>query len=393
MKLYIFNPDTDLALANNRENYMPPARVKKMTQELELLPLWYAREDSCIYAPSSSGDAEFIAKAKELFAVKAKHINDFSQFPCDEDIEITPWGWNVSLRKLLLNRGVASTHLPTLQELAQYRMLSGRDKDTEILHSLQPTKEFTAEVINNVEECRKYARKIPRCIFKAPWSGSGKGLLWCWGKYDDKSDGWCQRVIKEQGFVVATPIYNKLQDLALEYYSDGKGNISFIGYSLFTTNTKGAYQGNILQSSERHRKALSEYLSLEELDVTDALLREKLSVTYGHNYKGYIGVDMIICRTNNGKIALHPCVEINMRMNMGVLSVILADRFLAKGSQAIFSIDYYTNNEELQLFISQTSKENPLVIDNKKIISGFMPLIPINNTNNYIAYITAKRED
>ena len=34
MKLYIFNPDTDLALANNRENYMPPARVKQMTKEL-----------------------------------------------------------------------------------------------------------------------------------------------------------------------------------------------------------------------------------------------------------------------------------------------------------------------------------------------------------------------
>ena len=49
MKLYIFNPDTDLALANNRENYMPPARVKQMTKELELLPLWYAEDSSCIF--------------------------------------------------------------------------------------------------------------------------------------------------------------------------------------------------------------------------------------------------------------------------------------------------------------------------------------------------------
>lgn len=393
MKLYIFNPDTDLALANNRENYMPPARVKKMTQELELLPLWYAREGSCIYTPSSSDNAEFIANAKELFSVEAKPINDVSQLSCNKNLEIIPWGWNVSLRKQLLNRGIANTHLPTLQELAQYRELSGRDKDTEILHSLQPTKEITAEVINNVEGCREYAHKNPRCIFKAPWSGSGKGLLWCWGKYDDKSEGWCQRVIKEQGFVVATPIYEKLQDLALEYYSDGEGNISFIGYSLFTTNTKGAYQGNILQTREQHRKALSQYLSLQELDTAVILLREKLSNTYGNKYKGYIGVDMIICRMNNGKIALHPCVEINMRMNMGVLSTILTERFLAKGSHAIFSIDYYPANEDLQLFISQTSTENPLVTDNKKIISGFMPLIPINNTNNYIAYIIAKREN
>ena len=392
MKLYIFNPDTDLALANNRENYMPPARVKQMTQELELLPLWYAEDGSYIFTPSTRKNDEFLADAKRLFGVNAICLKDLSPLPF-ENMEITPWGWNVSLRKQLLNKGVASTLLPTTQELAEYRELSGRDKDTEILRSLQPSTGFTAEVIDNIEKCREYAHKNPRCIFKAPWSGSGKGLLWCWGKYDDKSDGWCLRVIKEQGFVIATPIYEKVQDFAIEYYSDGSGNILFVGYSLFSTNTKGAYQGNILQSEEMHRKTLSQHISLQELDTTDTLLREKLSTTYGYKYKGYIGVDMIICRTNDGEYALHPCVEVNMRMNMGVLSTILANRFLAEGSKAIFFIDYYPTCEDLQSFITRTSKENPLIIENKKIASGFMPLVPIDKGNNYIAYIIAKKEN
>jgi len=391
MKLYIFNPDTDLALANNRENYMPPARVKQMTKELELLPLWYAEDSSCIFTPSSHDNAEFVANAQKLFGTNATYIKDISRLTDKENIEIIPWGWNVSLRKKLLNKGITSANLPTLQELAEYRELSGRNKDTEILHSLQPSAQFTAEVIDNIEKCREYAYKNPRCIFKAPWSGSGKGLLWCWGKYDDKSDGWCQRIIKEQGFVVATPIYEKLQDFAVEYYSDGKGNISFIGYSLFKTNTKGAYQGNILQSKEQHRKTLSRYINIQEIDATDILLREKLSTTYGHKYKGYIGVDMIICRTNDEKNALHPCVEVNMRMNMGILSTILADRFLAEGSRAIFSIDYYPSTEELQLFFSKMNKEYPPTIINKKLVSGFIPLVPINNSNNYISYIFAER--
>lgn len=392
MKLYIFNPDTDLALANNRENYMPPARVKQMTQELELLPLWYAEDGSFIYTPSARKNDDFLSEAKRLFGVNAICIKNVSQLLC-ENMEITPWGWNVSLRKQLLNKGIASTLLPTSQELAEYRELSGRDKDTEILRSLQSSTGFTAEVIDNIEKCLEYAHKNPRCIFKAPWSGSGKGLLWCWGKYDDKSDGWCQRVIKEQGFVIATPIYEKVQDFAIEYYSDGKGNISFAGYSLFRTNTKGAYQGNILQTAEMHRTALSQYIGLQELDTTDALLRERLSATYGSRYKGYIGVDMIICRTKDGEYALHPCVEVNMRMNMGVLSTILANRFLAKRSRGIFSIDYYPTNEELQCFFSRMSKENPLIIENKKIASGFMPLVPIDKGNNYIAYIIAKKEN
>ena len=80
-----------------------------------------------------------------------------------------------------------------------------------------------------------------------------------------------------------------------------------------------------------------------------------------------------------------------MRMNMGVLSTILSNRFLAEGSRAIFSIDYYTICEELQNFFSHISKEKPLIIENKKIVSGFMPLVPINKDNNYIAYIIAEK--
>ncbi len=391
MTLYIFNPDTDLALANNRENYMPPARVKQMARELELLPLWYADSGSHILASPSRNNAEYIANIKRLFGIEAVCIKDSSQLQHIENIEIMPWGWNVSLRKQLLNKGFSEKELPTLQELSQYRELSGRDKDTEILNSLQSGKIFTAEAIHKIERCREYAHKNPRCIFKAPWSGSGKGLFWCYGKYDEKSDGWCQRVIKEQGYVIATPIYEKLQDFALEYYSDGIGNISFVGYSLFKTNSKGAYQGNILQSHEQHRNTLSQYIDLQELDATDFLLREKLSSAYACKYKGYIGVDMIICHTNNGNRSLHPCVEINMRMNMGVLSTIISNRFLSTNSRAIFSIEYFQKPDELQQHLSQMSKNHPLIIANKKIESGFMPLIPTSTGNNYTAYIIAEK--
>ena len=34
MKLYVFNPDTDMALANNEENYMAPASACRMAQDL-----------------------------------------------------------------------------------------------------------------------------------------------------------------------------------------------------------------------------------------------------------------------------------------------------------------------------------------------------------------------
>ena len=42
MKLYLFNPDSDLALANNETNYIAPVSARRMAQDLALLPVWYA---------------------------------------------------------------------------------------------------------------------------------------------------------------------------------------------------------------------------------------------------------------------------------------------------------------------------------------------------------------
>ena len=46
MKLYVFNPDADMALGNNEENYMAPATIRRMAEDLALLPIWYAQPGS-----------------------------------------------------------------------------------------------------------------------------------------------------------------------------------------------------------------------------------------------------------------------------------------------------------------------------------------------------------
>ena len=188
------------------------------------------------------------------------------------------------------------------------------------------------------------------------------------------------------GFVTATPIYDKLQDFAIEYYSDGKGNIEFIGYSLFDTNNKGAYNSSILQSNVMHRTTLAKYIQIEELDDIDIELRNILSDIYGNKYKGYIGVDMMICRIN-GKNAVHPCVEVNMRMNMGVFCSIFAQKYLIPECRARFSIDYYKSTELLQKDFLRLKTLHPLKVSDKRFLSGFLPLTPVTAENNYMAYI------
>jgi len=50
-KLYIFNPDTDMALGSNCRNYTPPINIQNFIRKLALLPALYAKNDSSILLP------------------------------------------------------------------------------------------------------------------------------------------------------------------------------------------------------------------------------------------------------------------------------------------------------------------------------------------------------
>ena len=54
MKLYVFNPDTDMALANNEENYIAPASARRMAQDLAIIPIWYAQPGRAELAQSAN---------------------------------------------------------------------------------------------------------------------------------------------------------------------------------------------------------------------------------------------------------------------------------------------------------------------------------------------------
>ena len=387
MRLHIFNPHTDLALANNRENYMPSANVRCMVREMEMLPMWFAAPGDAVLT-TAPVDMDFVARAESLFGINVDFVDE-SRAGSRQFGSVEPWGWNVALRRHLSRIGISDTLLPDSARLAEYRSLSGRDKDVQMLDALSGSDGlFHADIIDNVEDCRRYAADNPRCVFKAPWSGSGKGLRWCFGMYDDKSDGWCRGVIEVQGFLVAAPIYDKQLDFALEYFSDGQGEVAFVGYSLFETNTRGAYRGNILQTAERQRDILAQYVSMDALDSTIKAVGEQLARIYG-GYRGYLGVDMMVCRVCES-YAVHPCVEVNMRMNMGVFSVIFANRYLHEKSSALYTIEYYAKEGEALQRMSKLEEEHPLRTESGKVLSGIVPLVPVTSANHYLAYVLAR---
>ncbi len=388
--LYIFNPEHDLALASGEANYMAPASARRMASELALLPMWYAEEGSAVLAPSAY-NLDYVKKIQELLGLSVDLITE-PELAIEPDLDIRPWGWDVALRKRLSVLGVDEVLLPSMGQLNDLREYSHRSKAVALLPELQLNECFCGEsyYLKTPEEWKRFVEGRKECLLKAPLSGSGKGLNWCKGIFTPFISGWCTRVAASQGGVIAEPIYNKVEDFAMEFYSDGAGELTFVGYSLFHTGKSGMYEGNCLLSNEAIRKKLAQYIPLEALMDLENCLKYRLSALVGTVYKGYLGVDMMICRfPENEKpvFRIHPCVEINLRMNMGVIARFLHDRYVRPGSTGRFVIDYHPSEGEALQEHERMSATYPLESREGRVYSGYLPLVPVHKRSCYRAWI------
>lgn len=384
--MYLFNPDNDLALANFIVNYTPPASAIRMAEELAVLPIWYAGEDTKVIAGGEL-NRSFLESVKKILPVQASLI-PFSDIALYPQLKIVPWGWNPSLRRKLISCGVDEQSLPSTEELVLLRGYSNRVHAVEILRELQAEERvFCGEshFFTDTEELYAWLESLPgNKVLKMPLSGSGKGLIWILGGITDKQRDWCRRVVREQGGVVAEPVMTKVQDFAMEFYLH-EGQIRFAGYSMFTAAASGAYTGNELLSDTRIEEKLSKYTSMELLHRLKNSLTEKLSHRFPL-YSGYAGIDMMVCETSGG-YCIQPCVEINMRMNMGIVARIFHERYMHPAPEGKFVVDYFKKPEEALSFHEKMQRESPLKVKNRKILSGYLSLTPVTKTTSYIAYV------
>lgn len=295
---YIFNPEHDLCLANGNASFVPPASALKFGSDChDILETVFGQPENC----TESGS-------------------------------IVPWGWNSVLKYSLLKSGTPEALLPSDEVLDQIRKLSHRR--TAIMAGQYTRKRLkesglddclikdTPEEIRHPDDVNGFLEKHPSAVFKAPWSGSGKGLRWIRSNEFSHSDrGWCRNVIAKQGSVIAEKREDVVCDFAMLFQSTATG-IIFEGYSLFDTDN-GAYRSNILASDRYILAHLLRFIPENVLTAVRRHLAAFLEENFLGRYEGYLGADMFICRTNTdsqGKYMLNPCVEINVRMTMGLLA-------------------------------------------------------------------------
>ena len=373
-KLYLFNPENDMALASGSPYYMAPSSAKKMAADLAVLPAWYAETGSSVWV-SDGRQVGWLASECGSFL----SVTGVLEREMDVD-EVVPWGWSPALSHRL---GEKFCHG---MDIARIRALSSRRVAVDLLPLLRMEHTIGESFwLDSLENVRTLSLKYGKVLLKAPWSGSGKGIQPLSGLPDDNLCGWTKRVIASQGGVVLEPFYPKVKDFAMEFLASPAG-LKFCGYSLFEADARGIYKENILASDDAIRMCLSSYVPVSVLDAVCARLQEHLSLMVDGAYQGYLGVDMMIVRTPDG-YALHPCVEVNLRMNMGVVSRLFFDRYICPDAGGRYVIEYYPRRGDALMAHAEMKKRCPLVMEEGRIRSGYLSLTPVFEDTNYQIYV------
>lgn len=241
-EIYLFNPENDMALANFTPYYKAPSEIIRMANDLSVLPAWYAPEGSTIKVDSLSR----VSLWREQCPA-SDFLPDVIWSAEWENMPYKPWGWSLSLLYTLRKAGVNDSFLLSDVQMGQIRVLSGRQCCVKILESFSRMDGLCGKAMtcNSMTQVKKYITSLERCVLKAPWSGSGRGIMYVSSKeWNDSAEGWVSRVLRVQGEIMVEPLYNKVCDFAMEFYADGNGSVSFVGYSLFDTDAHGNYKGN-----------------------------------------------------------------------------------------------------------------------------------------------------
>jgi hypothetical protein len=383
----------------NAEHYTPPFSVRKMTEDLAFLPAWYAEEGDRVlinretFCPFSSWLPETLRPPALPLTRKTIRDNRHTLPP----MEAAPWGMSrsaVALFDELKRTYGLSVDIPPWKD--EYAGLTSRRTAAGCLagiRQLLPGTAFPPQPVffSEMEELDSYLLEHPGSfVLKMPYSSSGRGLLWLEGKPPgDKERKRIEKILRKQKEISLEYALDKEMDFALEFYSDGKGNVRYEGLSLFHTDRRGAYRGNRLQAQTALWKQLQPYAGKATADRIRQTVAHVLAATFGPRYAGYIGVDMLVYKNKDASFGIHPCIEINLRYTMGMAAIRIFRNCMDSSATGMFHILHEKNHGqayERHLFMTKTC---PPEVKNGKLRKGYLALCPVTENTRYTAYILA----
>lgn len=346
MLLHIFNPDHDESLADYTPYYTPRRAARLLADALATLPAWWADRGDLVLVPPGSMMPESLSDKGVRFVSPAELTPEVAR----RLDGIAPWGWNPRLRHRLTALGIPPRLLPDDDALLRLRTFSSRLSAVKLLQAVQggtPSPMFRSRWCTSREELAEAVEAYGQAVAKAPWSGSGRGVFRLGPQVPANLWQRAWHLMQAQGAVEVELFYDRIADFAAEFSMAGNGHIRYEGLSLFSTAPGGAYTGNVVASQERLLRLLLQEAERAEPGCaarTEAAIKlavERLQAclpSLAGAYRGPLGVDLMLVRTEAGHVAVHPCVEINVRLTMGWVALHLARHLPEPEAEGRFQI-------------------------------------------------------
>ncbi len=400
--LYFFNPTCEYAVANGNTSWQANKILRKMENDLATLPMFMAKKNDYVLVENTPSE-KFTSSFKQI-DIELPHFRNWQNALSDKVFldqpidRMCPWGWSPAVHKRLgpfkKNCSNNFKNSPVFEWKNEYRNFYSKKFGRSILVDLIqkfPNKAFItanniAEIVTTKTEFESLLVHWGKLMVKAPWSSSGRGLqpitktpihekVW------EKLLG----IVAEQGYAIVEPYLNKVLDIAFQF-EIFNSKVQYLGISNFTTDAKGQYYGNHLNglpdSLDNATKVFVENISPE---IINSLIHVIESSDLAKNYEGNFGVDGLVYRNEDGELKINPCMEINLRQNMGLMALQL-EELLIPDKKGMYKM-WHKPGQLFKDFKSEMEHKHPLVIVNGKISSGFFALTDAKADTLFGAYL------
>ena len=355
MRLHIFNPEHDIALAANQPRFTAPHAGREMRADLGFLPALWASDGDLVLVDDVEAAVESVRHvgmyAADVVFVTSADLQVLAP-TFGDDFVVEPWGWDRTVKEQLLRAEPSlSRFVPSDGCLDEMRQMSSRKFASEnLLPRLCDAFDGLvgeSRYCQTADELLQVMAQYGKSVLKSPWSSSGRGVRYVPDAVaGDHLLGWVRNVLRQQGGIMVEPLYAKVYDFGMEYKAMPDGTVEYCGLSLFETRG-GAYTGSVCATEKDKREMLSRYVDIDLLDSVSRKIQEVLAPLMKGVYTGVFGVDMMAV-ANEGKdgFLLHPCVELNLRRTMGHVALALTPtEFEARRLMSV----YYSGKYKLRI--------------------------------------------
>jgi len=375
-----------MAVANGSPHYTAPTRLRELEKDLSPIMLFFARQNDIVLTkhPLSLSFQKMLEKAGIplpsfmcLYDLKERFLKEETNYKYSPQ----PWGKSpaedIFFKNLLPESD--SIWFPEMKNLFE------RKTSLEFLKTFLTNytrKEYPENIPFLIKKLPFPKINFQEIFLKSPLSSSGRGLRTVKNGIPDQDTlRWINMILKKQGYLTCEQRYEKTSDFSFQFYVRKDHSVKYIGKTWFKTNEKGQYEGHLL-NAQMPREATALKTLIKE---TGENLCKSLSLSdYSLRYTGYLSIDAFLYKENN-KIKIHPCVEINPRYNMGILSLYI-EKYIHPSSKGYFLI-YYNSKCPYSAFVHQQEKKNPIEISDHLITKGFLSLTDYREDCSYGAYI------